>query len=277
MSIRLNWSREQLIIAFKLYCEIPFGKMHSRNPLIVQYATAIDRIPSALAMKLTNIASLDPAIRSTGRAGLTGASQADRDMWDEMTLDWNRFAEEISRVEHIFVGDPIRKDPLENSTETPMDFAGQTRSALIQARVGQSFFRSAVLSSYEYKCCISGIDIPELLVASHIVPWKTDVGNRLNPRNGLCLSPIHDRAFDLGLITISSELRLVLSKRVLSIKSNPSLIHNFHDYADKVIRLPEKFSPDSGLLEFHRERIFVEGRHRHEHRIPLHVPGHGKF
>jgi hypothetical protein len=261
MSSRLNWSREQLIIAFKLYCELPFGKMHSRNPLIVQYARAIDRTPSALAMKLTNIASLDPAIRSTGRSGLTGASQADRAMWDEMTSDWNHFAEDASRTERA-IG---VVDVLDNYEEAPTGYAGETRSATIQARVGQRFFRSAVLSSYEHTCCISGIDVPELLVASHIVPWKTDKENRLNPRNGLCLSSIHDRAFDLGLITISSDFRVVLSKRVLSITSNQYLTHSFHDYADKVIRLPEKFSPDSALLEFHRERIFVEGPRHHEH------------
>ena len=83
-----GWSREQLIIALKLYCEIPFGKMHSRNPEIVRYAKLIHRSPGSLAMKLTNFASLDPKIFSTGRRGLTKVSKADREIWDEMTSDW---------------------------------------------------------------------------------------------------------------------------------------------------------------------------------------------
>jgi predicted restriction endonuclease len=265
MPKRIGWSREQLIIAFKLYCEIPFGKMHSRNPEIIRYAQVIGRTPSALAMKLTNIASLDPAIRSTGRAGLTGASQADREMWDEMISDWNRFAEEIAQTEQAIATDTAHYDSHVESPEAPLSYVGETRSVLIEARLGQSFFRSAVLSSYEYKCCISGIAIPELLVASHIVPWKTDIGNRLNPRNGLCLSSIHDRAFDLGLITISPDYRLILSKRMRMSKSNPYFCHTFHDYADKAICLPEKFSPDPEFLRFHRERIFVEGERHHEH------------
>jgi hypothetical protein len=265
MSTRLGWSREQLIIAFKLYCDLPFGKMHSRNPQIIRYAGLIGRSASALAMKLTNIASLDPAIRSTGRSGLTGASQADRDMWNEMTSDWDRFAEEIAQTERAISTDTVRNDSQIESSYDSLSYVGETRSALIEARLGQSFFRSAVLSSYEYRCCISGIAIPELLVASHIIPWKTDVGNRLNPRNGLCLSSIHDRAFDLGLITISSDFRLILSERVRMAKSNSYLSHTFHDYADKAIDLPEKFSPDPDFLRFHREKIFVDGAHHHEH------------
>jgi hypothetical protein len=265
MSKRIGWSREQLIIAFKLYCEIPFGKMHSLNPEIIRYAKVIGRTPSALAMKLTNIASLDPAIRSTGRAGLTGASQADREMWDEMTSDWSRFAEEIARTEHAIAISPILDNSQEKSSDVPVSYVGKTRSALIEARLGQGFFRTAVLSSYEYKCCISGLAVPELLVASHIVPWKTDIGNRLNPRNGLCLSSIHDRAFDLGLITISDDFRLILSKQLRMIKSNSFFCHTFHDYADNAISLPEKFSPDPEYLRFHRERIFVEGARHYEH------------
>lgn len=265
MSMRLGWSREQLIIAFKLYCNIPFGKMHSRNPELIRYARVIGRSPSALAMKLTNIASLDPVIRSTGRKGLTGASLADREMWDEMTSDWGHFAEEIARTEHAIASGPILKGTQEESSDALTSYVGETRSALIEARLGQGFFRVAVLSSYEYKCCISGLAVPELLVASHIVPWRADAGNRLNPRNGLCLSSIHDRAFDLGLITISPDFRLTLSKRLRMNKSNPYLCHTFHDYADKAICLPEKFLPDPEFLRFHRERIFVEGACHHEH------------
>lgn len=253
MSKREGWSREQLIVALKLYCEIPFGKMHSRNPEIIYYAKLIHRTPSALAMKLTNFASLDPEIRSSGRRGLTGASQTDRDIWEEMTSDWPKLAREITNVESD-LGEPLPRG-IESEQQTE-SYVGRTRKAVVDARVGQSFFRSAVLSAYEFKCCITGLPIPELLVASHIIPWRDDRANRLNPRNGLCLSAVHDRAFDLGFIAISSDLCLMLSARLRKMKPDSYINNTFCIYEGRPISLPEKFSPDAGFLEHHRESVF---------------------
>ena len=52
MVSRRVWTRQELLVAFALYCRLPFGRLHSRNPEIVQFAEAIGRTPSALAMKL---------------------------------------------------------------------------------------------------------------------------------------------------------------------------------------------------------------------------------
>ena len=87
-----------MLVALYLYCQIPFGKMHSRNPEIIKYAELISRTPSALAMKLTNIASLDPAITSSGRRGLRNISLTDKAMWDEMQADWEGFAVEARQA-----------------------------------------------------------------------------------------------------------------------------------------------------------------------------------
>jgi predicted restriction endonuclease len=253
MPERKGWSREQLILALKLYCEIPFGKMHSRNPEIIRYAKIIHRTPSALAMKLTNFASLDPEILSTGRRGLRGASHSDRQIWEEMTSDWPRLAKEIAKVNAGLAEEKPATDRQEDSIES---YVGETRSAIIEARVGQAFFRRAVLSAYEFRCCISGLSIPELLVASHIVPWRDDKANRLNPRNGLCLSAVHDRAFDLGFISVSNDLRLILSTKIRRLKSDPYINNTFCTFEDQPISLPKKFSPDLGFLKHHRESVF---------------------
>ena len=145
MPERRDWSRKELLIALKLYCELPFGKMHSRNPDIIHHAALIGRTPSALAMKLTNFASLDPEIRSTGRKGLSGASQADRKIWDEMVSNWNRLAIEISESDNTL--EAVRAT-LEETTSGAMDedltcYVGETREAVIEARIGQNFFRKA--------------------------------------------------------------------------------------------------------------------------------------
>ncbi|MGA3262410.1 MAG: HNH endonuclease [Terracidiphilus sp.] len=248
-----GWSRKQLIVALKLYCEIPFGRMHARNPEIIRYAKLIKRTPSALAMKLTNFASFDPEIRSSGRRGLSGASHADREIWEEMTSDWPRLAKEIAKVESQVRGEPA---PDYESERDAASYVGETRSAIVQARIGQSFFRRAVLSAYEFKCCITGLPIPELLVASHIIPWREDRANRLNPRNGLCLSAVHDRAFDLGFIAVSEDLCILLSARLRRMKPDPYINNTFCIYEGRPINLPKKFSPDAGFIKRHRENVF---------------------
>ena len=62
-----KWTNEQLKLAFYLYCQLPFGKLHSKNPIIMKMASFLGRTSNALAMKLVNFASLDPAIRSEER------------------------------------------------------------------------------------------------------------------------------------------------------------------------------------------------------------------
>lgn len=71
-----------------------------------------------------------------------------------------------------------------------------------------------VPGNYENKCAITGIDIPEVLVASHIVPWFHDEHNRLNPSNEICLSPLYDKLFDRGLIGQRAEYSIVISKEL---------------------------------------------------------------
>ncbi len=251
MQFRKNWTRKQLLVAFMLYCQLPFGKLHSRNPEIVKYAELIGRTPSALAMKLSNIASLDPVITSTGRKGLKGASILDQEIWDEMQNDWETFVEEAVQSLNEFSGEQIEKiTGIEKES-----YIGKTRLVETQARVGQNFFRASVMSAYNEKCCISGLAHPSLLVASHIIPWKDDETQRLNPRNGLALSMLHDKAFDLGMITIDENMRVVVSHKYID-EGDAFYNQSIKSFEGKLITLPEKFFPELSFLEFHRENIF---------------------
>ncbi|MFQ5443388.1 MAG: HNH endonuclease, partial [Nitrospinales bacterium] len=218
--------------------------MHSRNPEIIKYAELIGRTPSALAMKLTNIASLDPEITSTGRKGLAGVSHADRSMWEEMQSRWESFAIETQRAESsLRANKGIQADVDDKSIlERGVDYTGSNKIIQSTVRVGQNFFRRSVLSAYNYRCCITGLDIPRLLVASHIVPWRVDKENRLNPRNGLCLSVLHDKAFDLGILTIAENMTLRVSRKHTS-NAGPFFNGAILAYDGKSISLPEKFHP----------------------------------
>ena len=254
MTTRSPWTRDQLLVAFALYCRLPFGRLHYRNAEIIKFAEAIGRSPSALAMKLTNIASLDDEITSTGRTGLQNASATDRAMWEEMHDDWERFAVEsrraVAAVEEV--EDVPTEDPLDDDDGAPV---GADRTVVTTARVGQSFFRAAVLSAYNGRCCITGLSVTSLLVASHIVPWRHDRANRVNPRNGLLLSALHDKAFDNGLVTVADDMTVRVSRRHAE-TDDSYFSESFKRYEGCRIILPEKFSPDRDFLSYHREHIF---------------------
>ncbi len=255
-----QWTREQLLVAFGLYCQIPFGKMHKTNPSIVGLAALIGRTPSAVAMKLGNFASLDPAITSTGRSGLDGASLKDKAIWGEFHADWEALAVESKRALDSLAGGHASQifgelEPLNESSE---NYEGMTKSVLIAARIRQSFFRRAILSSYQSRCCMSHVTEPMLLIASHIMPWSEDKLNRLNPRNGLCLSAFHDRAFDKGLITVTPDYCVQVSKRLRKQAKNRFVADSLLSLHGEKILLPDKFLPSQEFLSWHNQHRFID-------------------
>ncbi len=256
-----RWSRKELLVAFNLYCQLPFGKMHKGNPEIIQLSELIGRTPSSVAMKLVNFASLDPAITSTGRAGLGNASAGDQEIWNEFHEDWELLAlESKNAVDGFSKGAALsRVEEFEFDHEPLENYEGATKAVVVETRIKQSFFRKAVLSSYQNRCCISSLQEPRLLIASHIVPWAADKLNRLNPRNGLCLSALHDRAFDLGLITVTPEYRLRISKKMKGHADIAMIDVGILKMDGMKIRLPEKFWPDPDFLEWHNKNRF-DGR-----------------
>lgn len=66
------WSREELILVFNLYLKLPFGKMHSRTPEVIEMAHLIGRTVSSISIRLGNFASCDPYHQSRGVKGMVG-------------------------------------------------------------------------------------------------------------------------------------------------------------------------------------------------------------
>ncbi len=255
---RGNWTVEQTKLAFHFYCQTPFGKLHGRNPDVIALAPLLHRTPDALAMKCCNIASLDPAMRARGVSGLGNASSMDRHIWDEFHADWETLALECERMLATLRANAHAKPPAQDADVdediVPADFTGHTRVAMVELRVKQHFFRRAVLSGYRNRCCISGVSDARLLVASHIVPWRDDASIRLHPGNGLCLSAIHDKAFDHYLFSLTNDHRILLSP-VLEQTRDDFLRDVFHPIADKQIELPERFIPEAAFVQVHRETM----------------------
>jgi putative restriction endonuclease len=247
-----NWTREQALACFNLYCRIPFGKLHRGNPEIIAFAEAIGRTPSAVAMKLVNFASFDPAHKRRNVKGLANASSLDRDIWQEFESSPNSVAE---RSEEAFNSLALPAVSPDQELELPQ---GPTETVVSRPmRLVQSFFRRTVLASYEYKCSFCGLDIRALLNASHIIPWKVSAERRADPRNGLCLCALHDRAFDRGLIAVSATYQVLISKRLKRLNPAPLHLVAFADLEGKRINLPERFLPSDHCLNQHRTAIFV--------------------
>lgn len=248
-----NWTREQTIIALNLYCKIPFNRVSSNHPDIIRIAKIIGRTPNSVKMKIGNFGSFDPELKRRGIVGLANTSKLDETVWNEFNLDWNNLAYESEMLISKFARQPIEKVSGINLENIPL---GREREAIIKQRVNQNFFRSMILSSYNLKCCITGLSISDFLVASHIVPWAKDEKNRLNPHNGLCLNSIHDKAFDKGFITITTDFTVKVSKQILDLKKENAVTDLFIKYQDQAIILPDKFLPSKEFLDYHSQNIF---------------------
>jgi len=249
-----KWTRDELILAFNLYCKIPFGKIHHHNPEIISLAKILGRTPSAVSWKLSNLASFDPALKKRNIAGASHASKMDAEIWNEFNGNWNMLAFESENLLAKKLGKPIEE--IEEIDLQDIPKTGKEREAIVKIRVNQSFFRKAVLAAYNYQCCITGLEIPELLNASHIIPWSKDKDNGVNPRNGLCLNAIHDRAFDRGLMTITADFTVKISDSIKQ-KGKSDIVQDFLLRFDgKRIIMPVRFLPDLMFLKYHNDNVF---------------------
>lgn len=210
---RVNWTRQQTLAALHIYQQLRFGQLDAKQPKIKQLAEWIGRSAGSVALKLCNFASLDPRVIASGRKGMGNVSAQDREIWKEFLAHWDEVAREAAaEYERLASDHGVVADA--DLLEAPFVEEGRTRSATVQVRVDQARFRRAVLASYNTTCCISGLRHEKLVIASHIIPWSEDTQNRLNPHNGLCLSALHDRAFDQGLITVMPDLRVRVSTKL---------------------------------------------------------------
>ena len=239
------WTRAELLRTLKLYCEIPFGKMHSRNESVIDLARQLGRTPSSIALKLVNFASLDKVHQSRGVSGMSNSSKLDKEIWNAVHADWN-----------LLIDLPSDSGASLVDYDEPVWTGATSASAIIKIRKGQQFFRSCVLSKYKFSCAITGIKCPELLRASHIIPWRVREDMRVEPRNGVCLNTLHDAAFDRGLVTFDNKLKLVLSKRLK--EQMPVLVFDqmFKAYVGLPLAMPERFVPSEEYFDFHRRKIF---------------------
>lgn len=254
---RRNWTKEETILAFELYCRTPFGKISSGNPDIMELANFIGRTPGAVALKMHNLAHYDPVLIERDVSAMSHGSKLDPEVFyefyknlEELTYTANRIRTQMSGVD--FESDLIAE-------ELSIAPEGIDKEQWVKTRLGQYYFRVAILNRYEHKCCVTGIAEPQLLIASHIKPWAKcdELTERTNPMNGLCLNALHDKAFDKGLITIDTNYRIIVSSKLNHSDMDKQTRDWFFSYNREKIFVPEGFAPAREFIEYHNDVIFI--------------------
>ena len=243
----MEWTREQEIVALYLYCMIPFNKVNNSNPKIAEMAELIGR-PNAnsLKAKIGNFGKFDTNLAA---AGLGHSSHLDEKIWNEFNGRWQELEVQALRLIKEFLQISHKAQP-----EIPYIPIGKEREVVIKQRTNQHLFRNMVLSAYNNACCITGIARPELIEACHIIDWKEDEKNRLNPCNGLAMNTLFHRAYDKMLIGITPDLRIEISERMydgLKGEDKDKTHSFFNPYNGVQITLPRKFKPNLAFVEEH--------------------------
>lgn len=135
-----------------------------------------------------------------------------------------------------------------------VDYTIEDALANVKIRIGQSAFRSLVLTNFQSTCCLSRIAEESLLVASHIIPWSHDKSKRSDPANGLCLFVEFDKYFDKGLISIRDDLSVIVTNQLFSL--SVPLRDRLSTLEGQRIAPPCVTPINPAFLHYHRQNIF---------------------
>ncbi len=215
----------------------------------------IDRTPSAVSMRLSNFASVDPYHQQRGVKGLTGGIKQVQPIWDEFHENKEELVFEseriLAKIENTTIDEKYKK-----ILDGTNNLKGETKLREVKTRVNQRVFRDIVLANYQGSCAVTGFANQDFLIASHITPWAKDVENRLNPQNGLLLNNLHDKAFENGYLAIDKNYKILICSEFR--KSTDEFIQQyFSSYHNKSIKKPERFLPSPLLLEKHLDERFL--------------------
>lgn len=176
-------------------------------------------------------------------------------MWAEYHANLNELAPEgEALLAQLMTGEPDASIDVQPDGRVLKVPEGPTEStASVKVRRCQQYFRQAVLNTYQGRCAVTGLAVRDLLVASHIIPWNAAEQHRLDSQNGIALNALHDKAFDRGLITFDTALRLVCSKALKDHFANATVARHFQTYEGKPLTIPaEAAGPKPEYMAWHR-------------------------
>ena len=278
-----NWTRDECILALGAYMEVRDDprRIKESDPLIIQVSDELTQLcyprsPKSVRNKLYNFQFHDPA---SPNKGLENGGYTTKRVWDEFSDDLGKLRATVKAIrrtlefEKRLSTEPIVEGLLDLSSDQMAfyewtigqiesredmdeDAKGYEVETIVSQRRGQQVFRAEVLSNFGSRCCITGYGNECLLRAGHIKPWKVcDASEKVDVRNGLCLEPMFDLAFDKGYITVDDEMRVQLSDSLQAATNEETFQSVFKPYAGRRIRDSEH-EPGEAYLEYHRMHVF---------------------
>ena len=168
-------------------------------------------------------------------------------LYPSYVIEWNPSALSCT----IAVGSPQEiVGTVDMSVPNPVDRRYSTIEAKV--RLHQAEFRELVLSAYGRRCAVSGLPIPDLLQAAHIIPDRDERG-RPEVRNGICLSTLHHAAYDRNLLGIDPDGCIHIAPSVLDQHDGPTLEMAIKEHHKRKIHLP-RHTEDRPNRDFLAER-----------------------
>jgi putative restriction endonuclease len=229
--------------------------MHTRTPEIIEMANLIGRTVNSTAIRLTNFAACDPYHQNRGVKGMVGGIKQCQPIWDEFfgNKELLIFESEtiLAQKENLTI-----ESKFDDILFDIKDLKGETKLREVKTRVNQNVFRQIVVANYSSKCAITGIDLPELLFASHIIPWSKNEDERLNPENGICLSALYDKAFDRGLIAVNEKYQILISEKLKKKKDADYYGKYFAPIENQLLISPQRYFPKKEFIQYHLDVIF---------------------
>ncbi len=190
----------------------------------IQYVTTDDFLSHFNLQKLSDL----PTVDELGAAGLIDSTNIDNAIFGT-----GKFYREN------------QENKKEDNTKTPIN---TQRTGVTTHRVGQDLFRRKLLIKFNNKCAVTGIENEEMLLASHILPWRdADDFQRLDIENGILLDPFYDKLFDRFFISFSDSGKIILSEKL---KKSQKLME-FVD-TDAVIEVTDGMKK---YLKIHRKNL----------------------
>lgn len=257
MATQRKWTRDEMLVAFNAYCRVPFQRASNNHPVIVELAPLIGRTPAALKMKIGNLGSFDSKLAEQGIVGLKHGAKIDAETWDEFNANPEEFVYESEKLIAKLKNQPLESRGINLGLGSLPK--GYTKEQITRVRVNQSFFRAAVLNSYQNRCCISGVTRSEMVEACHILDWATHEEHRTNPTNGLTLNPFFHKAFDNNLFGINPDYEITISQHLIDAVENESFRKYLISLCNQRIIEPTNFLPNPEFLD-ERYQIYLKAQ-----------------